>query len=86
MPSTSSENYPSTQVELVDLQQQVARLQALLETSRQVHSTVQLDELLNTVLRIVVRELELPGALVTEPRMTYGAMPPEPWDGCPRFP
>ena len=86
MPSISSENYPSTHVELVDLQQQVARLQALLETSRQVHSTVQLDELLNTVLRIVVRELELPGALVTEPRMTYGAMPPEPWDGCPRFP
>jgi len=86
MPSASSANYPSTQVELVDLQQQVARLQALLETSRQVHSTVQLDELLNTVLRIVVRELELPGALVTEPRMTYGAMPPEPWDGCPRFP
>ena len=86
MPSISSENYPSAHVELVDLQQQVARLQALLETSRQVHSTVQLDELLNTVLRIVVRELELPGALVTEPRMTYGAMPPEPWDGCPRFP
>ena len=86
MPSTSSENYPSTQVELVDLQQQVARLQALLETSRQVHSTVQLDELLNTVLRIVVRELELPGALITAPRMTYGTMPPEPWDDCPRFP
>ena len=71
---------------MVDLQQQVARLQALLETSRQVHSTVQLDELLNTVLRIVVRELELPGALITEPRMIYGAMPPEPWEGCPRFP
>jgi serine phosphatase RsbU (regulator of sigma subunit) len=86
MPSASSANYPSAHVELVDLQQQVARLQALLETSRQVHSTVQLDELLNTVLRIVVRELELPGALITAPRMTYGAMPPEPWDGCPRFP
>jgi serine phosphatase RsbU (regulator of sigma subunit) len=74
------------QVDIVDLQQQVARLQALLETSRQVHSTVQLEELLNTVLRIVVRELELPGALVTEPRMLYGAMPPEPWEGCPRYP
>ena len=45
----------------------------------------QLDELLNTVLRIVVRELELPGALITEPRMSYGAMPPEPWDGVPAF-
>jgi len=79
-------NIPANQIDIVDLQQQVARLQALLETSRQVHSTVQLEELLNTVLRIVVRELELPGALITEPRMLYGAMPPEPWEGCPRFP
>jgi serine phosphatase RsbU (regulator of sigma subunit) len=38
------------------------------------------------VLRIVVRELELPAALITEPRMIYGAMPSEPWEGCPRFP
>jgi phosphoserine phosphatase RsbU/P len=79
-------NAAANQIDIVDLQQQVARLQALLETSRQVHSTVQLEELLNTVLRIVVRELELPGALITEPRMVYGAMPPEPWEGCPRFP
>jgi phosphoserine phosphatase RsbU/P len=89
MSSTSSVNTRANtpaQVDIVDLQQQVARLQALLETSRQVHSTVQLEELLNTVLRIVVRELELPGALITEPRMVYGAMPPEPWEGCPRFP
>jgi sigma-B regulation protein RsbU (phosphoserine phosphatase) len=88
MPSTSS-NMPASappQIDIVDLQQQVARLQALLETSRQVHSTVQLEELLNTVLRIVVRELELPGALITEPRMIYGAMPAEPWEGCPRYP
>ena len=49
-------NYTAAQVDIVDLQQQVARLQALLETSRQVHSTVRLDELLNTVLRIVVRK------------------------------
>jgi phosphoserine phosphatase RsbU/P len=89
MSSTSSVNTRANtpaQVDIVDLQQQVARLQALLETSRQVHSTVQLEELLNTVLRIVVRELELPGALITEPRMIYGAMPPEPWEGCPRYP
>jgi serine phosphatase RsbU (regulator of sigma subunit) len=79
-------NTSANQIDIVDLQQQVARLQALLETSRQVHSTVQLEELLNTVLRIVVRELELPGALITEPRMIYGAMPPEPWEGCPRYP
>jgi serine phosphatase RsbU (regulator of sigma subunit) len=86
MLSASSSNYPTADVELVDLQQQVARLQALLETSRQVHSTVRLDELLNTVLRIVVRELELPGASITQPYMTFGAMPPAPWEGCPRFP
>jgi hypothetical protein len=90
MPTASSTNYaanyPSGQIDIVDLQQQVARLQALLETSRQVHSTVRLDELLNTVLRIVVRELELPGALITEPRMSYGSMPAEPCEGCPRFP
>jgi phosphoserine phosphatase RsbU/P len=71
---------------ILDLQQQVARLQALLETSRQVHSTIHIDAVLNTVLRIVVRELEVPGALFTEPRTTYGSMPPEPWEGCTRFP
>ena len=93
MPSASPANVPNptpnvaqNQVDIVDLQQQVARLQALLETSRQVHSTVQLEELINTVLRIVVRELELPGALITDPRMVYGAMPAEPWEGCPRYP
>jgi sigma-B regulation protein RsbU (phosphoserine phosphatase) len=75
-----------TEADLVDLQQQVARLQALLEASRQVHSTIHLEELLGTVLRIVVRELELPGALITEPFISYGSMPPKPWDGCPRFP
>jgi serine phosphatase RsbU (regulator of sigma subunit) len=73
-------------VETLDLQQEIVRLQALLETSRQVHSTIRLDEVLSTVLRIVVRELELPGALVTEPRMSYGEMPAEPWEGCFRFP
>lgn len=73
-------------VETLDLQQEIVRLQALLETSRQVHSTIRLDEVLSTVLRIVVRELELPGALNTEPRMTYGELPPEPWPGCFRFP
>jgi serine phosphatase RsbU (regulator of sigma subunit) len=73
-------------VETLDLQQEIVRLQALLETSRQVHSTIRLDEVLSTVLRIVVRELELPGALSTDPRMSYGEMPEEPWTGCFRFP
>lgn len=70
----------------LDLQQQVARLQALLETSRQVHSTIHLEDVLNTVLRIVVLELEMQGALFTEPRLSYGTMPPEPWEGCAHFP
>ena len=72
--------------EVLDLQQQVARLQALLETSRQVHSTVHLEDVLHKVLRIVVLELEMPGALFTEPRLSYGTMPPEPWEDCLRFP
>ncbi len=48
--------------ETIDLQQQVARLQALLEASRQVHSTIREEEVLESVLRIVVRELEMAGA------------------------
>jgi len=42
--------------ETIDLQQQVARLQALLEASRHVHSTISEEEVLESVLRIVVRE------------------------------
>ena len=48
--------------ETIDLQQQVAPLQALLEASRQVHSTIREEEVLEQVLRIVVRELEMAGA------------------------
>ncbi len=73
-------------LDVLDLQQQIARLQALLETSRQVHSTIHLQEVLHTVLRIVVLELEMKGALFTEPRLSYGEMPPEPWHDCARFP
>jgi sigma-B regulation protein RsbU (phosphoserine phosphatase) len=80
-PSSSVNN-----ADILDLQKQVARLQALLEASRQVHSTIQHEEVLNCVLRIVVRELEMPGALFTVPWLIYGDMPPEPWDGCVRFP
>jgi serine phosphatase RsbU (regulator of sigma subunit) len=55
--------------------QQVVRLQALLEASRVIHSTIALDEVLNTVLRIVVRELELDGAYFTHFPNTYGDVP-----------
>ena len=81
----STSSFSKSQVEVIDLQQQVARLQALLEVSRQVHAAVRPEEVLQSVLRIVVRELEMAGAHVTEPALTIGDMPPAPWDGCPRY-
>lgn len=56
-------------------QQQVVRLQALLEASRQIHSTIELGEVLRIVLEIVVRELELAGAFFTAFDQTYGDVP-----------
>jgi serine phosphatase RsbU (regulator of sigma subunit) len=58
-------------------QQQVVRLQALLEASRQLHSTIKLDEVLRIALEIVVRELELTGAFFTTFPQSYGDVPPE---------
>jgi serine phosphatase RsbU (regulator of sigma subunit) len=58
--------------ETIDLQQQVARLQALLEASRQVHSTIREEEVLESVLRIVVRELEMAGAAFPGTGLSYG--------------
>ena len=59
--------------ETIDLQQQVFRLQALLEASRQVHSTIKEEEVLESVLRIVVRELEMAGAEFPGTGFAYGA-------------
>jgi serine phosphatase RsbU (regulator of sigma subunit) len=56
-------------------QQQVVRLQALLEASRQIHSTIELDEVLHIALQIVVRELELTGAFFSTWSQTYGVIP-----------
>ncbi|WP_263358464.1 PP2C family protein-serine/threonine phosphatase [Acidicapsa ligni] len=64
-----------TATQTMDLQQQVARLQALLEVSRQVHSTVHESEVLECVLRIVVRELEMAGAAFSGTELTYGDAP-----------
>jgi serine phosphatase RsbU (regulator of sigma subunit) len=64
--------------ETIDLQQQVARLQALLEASRQVHSTTREEEVLETVLRIVVRELEMAGAAFPAEGLSYGDRIPTP--------
>lgn len=61
--------------ETIDLQQQVARLQALLEASRQVHSTIQEKEVLDQVLRIAVRELEMAGAAFPGAGLSYGEEP-----------
>jgi serine phosphatase RsbU (regulator of sigma subunit) len=58
--------------ETIDLQQQVFRLQALLEASRQVHSTIREEEVLESVLRIVVRELEMAGAAFPNTGLAYG--------------
>jgi len=64
--------------ETIDLQQQVARLQALLEATRQVHSTTNEEEVLETVLRIVVRELEMAGAAFPAEGLSYGDRIPTP--------
>src|SRR5579871_6349932 len=61
--------------ETLGLQQQVARLQALLEASRQVHSTIQEKEVLEQVLRIAVRELEMDGATFSGTGYLYGSNP-----------
>lgn len=58
-------------------QQQVVRLQALLEASRQLHSTIDLDHVLSIALQIVVRELELDGAFFTTFPQVYGDVPVE---------
>ncbi len=58
--------------ETIDLQQQVFRLQALLEASRHVHSTIREEEVLESVLRIVVRELEMAGAAFPGTGLSYG--------------
>ena len=67
--------------ETIDLQQQVARLQALLEASRQVHSNISQTEVLTQVLRIVVRELEMAGAAFPSEALVYGDDPAAATDG-----
>src|SRR5277367_2348603 len=71
------------------LAEQVVRLQALLEASRTVHSTIELTDVLQQSAMLAVRELELDGALFTPQNIAYGSVPPEavttPCEGCPRF-
>src|SRR5579884_3016403 len=81
--------------QMLELQQQVARLQALLEASRRIHATIQLDEVLRAALDIVVRELEMEGSFFTAFPFSEGRIPPrfllnlngsETGRGCFRFP
>jgi phosphoserine phosphatase RsbU/P len=75
---------------LLPLEQQVARLQALLEASRQVHSTMLVNEVLTQTARILVRELEMEGALFLAPSsdevvVSYGDLPAAPYENCCRY-
>jgi serine phosphatase RsbU (regulator of sigma subunit) len=75
---------------VLPLEQQVARLQALLEASRQVHSTMLVNEVLAQTARILVRELEMEGALFVapssdEPVVSYGDFPAAPYENCCRY-
>ncbi len=75
---------------LLPLEQQVVRLQALLEASRLVHSTIDLGSVLRQAARIAVLELEMEGAMFTSPPVWFGRMPPQEQErdrgGSPRFP
>ena len=87
MPSPALSEHP----ERLSLEQQVARLQALLEATRQVHSTIRTHEVLTQAASILVRELEMEGALFlapssSEPLVCYGEVPPAPYKDCHRFP
>ncbi len=75
-----------TQETDLPLEQQVIRLQALLEASRAVHSTIELPRVLEQAARIAVLELELDGAYFTTPRAGYGRIPDEPDPGAPTIP
>jgi sigma-B regulation protein RsbU (phosphoserine phosphatase) len=87
----------SVRNETLGFQQEIARLQALLEASRTVHGALELDDVLHCVLEIAVKELEAEGAFFTRSeaiaaarQTSYGHVPPwangerhEDWTACP---
>jgi sigma-B regulation protein RsbU (phosphoserine phosphatase) len=82
---------PFTVEHTLPLEQQVARLQALLEATRQIHSTINADEVMDRTARILVRELEMDGAVFLSPSgevisKVWGDLPEAPYVGCRRFP
>ena len=82
----STQNIPSN----MSLEEQIARLQALLEASRQVHSTIAVTEVMLQTARVLVRELEMEGAgflsaETGEVIALYGVLPESPHDQCRSF-
>ena len=78
----------SVRNETLGFQQEIARLQALLEASRRVHGALEVDEVLHCVLEITVKELEADGAFFTDgeaitaaPSTRYGRVPEWPPGG-----
>lgn len=74
----------------LSLEEQVARLQALLEASRQVHSIVSTEGVLSQTARILVRELELEGVVFfrsgTDLQLAWsGTTLLSPFEDCRRF-
>jgi phosphoserine phosphatase RsbU/P len=77
-------------ISVLSLEEQVVRLQALLEATRQVHSTSSTELVLLKTVQILVRELELDGAAfvpsgATEPTACHGAPILPPFHTCKRF-
>src|SRR5713101_9387870 len=66
---------PSAGDDILVLQQNLARVQALLEASRQVHSTIRLEEVLAMTLEIAVKELEAEGAFFRSTNARFGSRP-----------
>lgn len=66
---------------LLSLEEQIVRLQALLEASRQVHSIISVHDVLARTAQVLVRELEIQGAEFRAPRTnelltSYGSPDP----------
>ncbi len=85
-PAESAQNVQYT----MSLEEQIARLQALLEASRQVHSTIAVEEVMRQTVRVLVRELEMEGAgffsAETDKMVaSYGVLPESPHKGCRTF-
>lgn len=75
---------------VMSLEEQIARLQALLEASRQVHSTIAVEEVMLQTARVLVRELEMEGAGFLAPEeerllAAYGNLPEEAFSSCQHF-